>query len=187
REIARATYRAARVSTRGLNTIPIETHELKSEWISDKYNSGSNPSRPLSVYTNLIDEAVEKGGLAIISTHGDEVYHEDTQQMIRDIIDYAKSADINISRLDEALDNLGNIIEVGDYTKTTESGRESQGDYYVVGVDGNVVTSNPESTDYRTLNFKTKPRELPYGTTYSYIPSSQSSDSPSGTAGTLIS
>src|SRR5699024_4154300 len=130
RKIAKEFYRSMVVSNHGnMNIPPYETYDLKTIWIDNESYGGA---KPFNYYKEHIDKAEENGELLIISMHGDAL--DGVEQLITDVVDYAKN-NSRVTTLREALNKSGNIIEVGDYTKTTRSDRLG-GSHFVVGSDG---------------------------------------------------
>src|SRR5690625_4072221 len=147
RMFAKKYYRAAWQSNAGffggVNYSPLNSHELKTTWLDpssymlksllEDYSKPEAISRIIAHIKGLIDEAKENKGLLIISTHFQFIDDEDYQNMYREIIQYAK-ANTETMTLNDALNDMGNIVEIGDYS---EQGARATGDnHYVVGADG---------------------------------------------------
>lgn len=180
RNLVRKHYRAARTSLRDINYLPIETHELNTHWIGDYYDNYS-----FEFYKNQINDAARYGALCIISTHGDDVNDSATQQKIRDVIQYAKTK-TDVTNLRDALNVLGNVIEIGDYSRSTEEDRKPTSDYYVVGADGATLNSMGVSVlNDRTIGIDTPYEFLPKGITYKEITRAYSQNAPNGEPGVL--
>lgn len=116
----------------GLNIQPYETHELKSIWIDNESYGGA---KEFSYYKEHIDRANEEGAILIISMHGYAL--EGVTDVIEQTLNYANS-NSNVTTLRQALNESGNIIEIGDYTRTRRSDREPD-NYFVIGSDGVVA------------------------------------------------
>src|SRR5690625_4358252 len=158
RLLAKKYYRAARVSDYGedgLNHSPIETYELKTIWLDEKWGRTD-----FQYFKEHIDKAIEHNALLIISTHGHAVQEETTQQTFREVVRYARD-NAEVVTLRDALNKMGNLIEVGDFTKNGQGTRAPATESFVVGANGdyypkNVTTMNKFSPD-------TPFSELPFG------------------------
>src|SRR5699024_7024434 len=132
---------------------------------------------------NHIDRAEEKGALLIISMHGYAL--DGVEQLITDVVDYAKNHS-RVTTLREALNSSGNIIEVGDYTRTTKDERLG-GSHFVVGSDG-TLSGTTTFAKINQYDINTKWWEFPLGKTVCAIKSDHPSlnEFPEGRNGTLI-
>lgn len=181
RNFSRKHYRASRTSVSGTNPIPIETHELKTYWLDEQWPT----SLEFSFYKDAIDKAVANNELLIISTHGQSVTQQSTVQTFRQVIDYAKSK-TDVLTLSDALDKLGNVIEVGDFSKgeLTRSLPPSR-NFFVMGADGTVIekTDRPKN-EFTVLNDYA---DFPGGVTKTFIDSTTAEEtgSPEGAGGVL--
>ena len=148
RRLTREYYRSAMVSDRGrfggLNKLPLESHELKTYWLDptsvplrtylEQYDKATAIRMALEGAYEAIDRANAEGGIAIIGTHFQHINDPDYEEMFRDAIDYAKSK-TKVSTLRDALNNTGNIIEVGDYASSVREDRQGGG-HFVVAANG---------------------------------------------------
>jgi len=158
RNLIREYYRANVVSDPGedgLNHVPYETFELKSIWIDNESYGGA---KEFNYYKDHIDRAEEKGSLLIVSMHGYAL--DGVEQLITDVVDYAKNHS-RVTTLREALNSSGNVIEVGDYTKTNRSDRLG-GNHFVVASDGTTSGSLFVASE-NEYNALMKWYEFPYG------------------------
>lgn len=180
RVIAKEYYRAMIVSDYGidgLNRTPLEQYELKSIWLDNESFGGA---KPFGYYQEHIDKAANENALLIISTHGYAL--DGVETLFEQVVEYA-NANSNVVTLKEALNRMGNIIDVGDFSKTSTGSREG-GKHFVVGADGtvdgglNVAGLNEYSSD-------SKWQEFPLGITLCPISSVNSEGFPVS-AGVLI-
>ena len=196
RELTKKYYRSARCSNAGfhsgVNYPPINTHELKTIWLDPT-------TPPLSTYLQShdkqtaiqmtiadvkrsIDEARDNDGLVIVSTHFRAISDVDYQNMYSEVIQYSK-ANTEVMTLNDALNEMGNIIEIGDYS---EQGLREHGDnHFVVGVDG-LASGTLTVTEPNRFTPKTYFREFPLGVTITPIENSHADGAPSNYAGVLI-
>lgn len=175
RRFSKKYYRASRTSDAGTNKLPLQSHELKTYWLDD---SAWNTSLDVNFYKTAIDQAVLENELLIISTHG-QMTNESIIATFGEIIDYASAVGLPIMSMSEAIDNVGNVIEIGDYSRNLTL-RNTKG-YFVVGADG-LVESAQQDFDY---NFETAPKDIPNGISYTVIDNAKNSTSPSGGNGIL--
>jgi|SRR5690625_543460 len=138
RVIAREYYRSMVVSERGINKLPIETYELKSIWLDNESFGGAEP---FSYYKDYIDQVNEEGGILIISTHGYAL--NGVESLMEQVVNYA-AANSNVVTLNEALNKVGNIVEIGDYSKNEDVEKEGGGRFVVAPngfVDGGITVA----------------------------------------------
>ena len=187
RVLAKEFYRSMVISnygsTEGLNITPLEQYELKSLWIGNVEGSNNN----FDYFKAHIDKVVEKGGLLIISTHGYDL--NGLEGLLTDIVTYSIN-NSNVVTLKEALDNIGNIVDVGDFTKHSSgyegaNRKQKNVEHYVVGADGIVSGSYGLAEDTR-FNPMTPYKEFPKGVTAVPVYASNAEGSPYGTAGVLV-
>lgn len=139
---AKKWYRAARCSAagehNGINYSPLETHELKTVWLDESYATYNDAQS----YKDLIDRAVATGGLLIISTHGYLVTTPEYKALVKEVAEYARD-NARVMTLKDALDEMGNIVDVGDYTRTftDDVDKAPSGQHFVVGFDGTVAST----------------------------------------------
>jgi peptidoglycan/xylan/chitin deacetylase (PgdA/CDA1 family) len=143
--LAKKYYRSMRTSLYGLtnkyvasiNESPIEMHELHSIWIPEgstvtvDIESGLS-NQTLAYYQYYIDKAVANNAWLIISMHSWDIRDSNKSALLTSIIQYAKTK-LEIVTFAEALNRLGNVIEVGDYSRAN---REKQ--HFAVGADGTI-------------------------------------------------
>lgn len=143
---AKKYFRAARCSDNGkykVNLSPIETHELKSIWIDGTAASTVDTEsgftiNTLDYYKFYIDKAASMNSWLIISCHSWDIEQSALQTLLTQVIQYAKSK-ASVLTFADALNTVGNIVEVGDFTKIT---REKK--HFAVGYDGNIDSNNME-------------------------------------------
>src|SRR5699024_3852476 len=107
------------------------------------------------------------------------------EQLISDVVDYAKN-NSRVTTLREALNRSGNVIEVGDYTKTTRPERLG-GSHFVVG-SGGTISGSTTFAKINQYDTNTKWWEFPLGKSVCAITSDHPSlnEFPEGRIGTLI-
>jgi len=143
KEIAKKYFRSARSSefgTNGLNDSPIPTFELVAIWLDG--NVASTPQNdPLGLgvntfqyYKHYIDQAHENNSWLIICFHSWESLAQ--SQLFIDVVDYAMSK-CDILTASQALDKVGNVLEVGSYSK-----RHPFTEHIAVGYNGVIDTNN---------------------------------------------
>jgi hypothetical protein len=87
-------------------------------------------------YKAWVDEAINNKGWVIFVIHPAAAEFNAAQQgYLADTINYAKSQNVPIMTMSEALDEIGNAIDVGD------NGTDTATPYFMVGVDGKVQGS----------------------------------------------
>nr|WP_239588192.1 polysaccharide deacetylase family protein [Gracilibacillus alcaliphilus] len=196
REFAKSYYRAARNSDGGyhlgLNLPPLNSYELKTIWLDPSAqpmrgwieNEGlANAIAKIKERcTSLIDQATEQNGLAIISTHFANINTPELQLLYAEIIQYAKSKTM-VTTLNDALNKMGNIIEIGDYSETGQ--RAAGENHYVVGVDG-LISGSLSVSDRDRFNPRTPFSHFPTGVTVSPVYATSSDGAPNDRTGTLI-
>lgn len=126
----RRFFRAAiGVGAGTLNTPPIATFGISRAPLADSTNN------TLAIYKAKVDEAVAGNGWLVWMSHSQYASFDATQQgYIRDLIDYAVSLGVEIVNVNDALDYIGNVVEVG-RVKTTEFFYPGD-EYVVVDCDG---------------------------------------------------
>lgn len=202
RQLFREYYRSALTSApgryRGLNQTPITTHDMYTYWIDptagDLMEFLTTESKAVAIQKILqnayeaIDYASEHGGILIFGTHYRYIASDaDYTQMYSDLIDYAKSK-TKVTTLSDALNNYGNIVEIGDnasLTSNQNSDKRARTNHFVVGIDGK--TSGGNLAEVNEYNGETDWREFPLGVTITPITSEVAIESnlPEGSAGVL--
>ena len=180
RLLSKKHYRASRTSDygsrSGLNLSPIATHELNTIWLDETWGKTN-----FEYFKGHIDLAVEKNALLIISTHAQQVSQPATQSVLRQVIQYAHQHS-EIMTLNDALDIMGNVIEIGDYSYGIGNRQAKEGGHYVVGANGavsNLVRAGK-------FNLSTPFADFPFGdNSYNLTFGELGGTSPSGGGGTL--
>ena len=183
--IAKKYFRSSRLIDRGHNLFPIESQGLQSYWISTRQNSQDeygNTINTFEYYKAAIDDAVANKTYLIISFHSLDIFVTGNyQQLMKDVVAYAKTK-IPIVTVDEALDRIGNIVDVGIYSRLN-----NYDNYYVVGCNGVVETSEVMLNE-DDFNPSTPPKEFPRGV--SVVRTTSDSEgiahAPNGKNGTLV-
>lgn len=187
-EIARKYLRGARISGGGINTSPIETFELRSMLYAEdtSVDSASGFARnSLEWYKLNVDKAIESNGWLIFLMHSS---HVDATQLshLSALIDYIQSHNVDVVTLDEGLNTVGNIVDIGNYNRNDLTEK-----HFVVGADGTVsMTRNnhkfqvTKTDEYLNANL---PTDYPVGYVYSTtITTPNATGFPENKAGTLI-
>jgi len=184
RNAIRKYYRANIVSDAGdtgLNLQPYETFELKSIWIDNESYGGA---KEFSYYKEHIDRANEQGAILIISMHGYAL--DGVENVLEETLDYAIS-NSNVTTLREALNKSGNIVEIGDYTRTRRNDR-APGNFYAVSSDG-IVAGGMFMSKPDAFGLTNKWYDYPHGTTICAISGNhpELNSFPEGSAGVFTS
>lgn len=189
-ELARKYYRAARRSYGGVNTAPLETFELRSTCLGSWFDTqGANPypTNSLDYYKYQVDQAIDNNGWTIFLTHCADPDHDSIQQQyLEETIQYCIQRGIEIVTFNEGLNRMGNIIDVGHYSKIDTSKK-----HFVLGADGTVATKDIQDLSKMTganeYTATTKPSEFEFGKMYiTRITVAGATGFPSNKAGTLI-
>ena len=110
---------------------PVNTFNLVRP--SLMYNG--TPMRPLSYFTDLVDQAIAENGWIIFMSHSQ--FDSFDGDIIRGLIDYINARDTEWVSVNEGLDKIGNIIDYGDY--------ESRGvgyNYTLLDADNELTTNS---------------------------------------------
>ena len=94
-----------------------------------------SPMRPLSYFTDLVDQAIAENGWIIFMSHSQ--FDSFDGDIIRGLIDYINARDTEWVSVNEGLDKIGNIIDYGDY--------ESRGvgyNYTLLDADNELTTNS---------------------------------------------
>lgn len=197
RKLTREYFRAARTSNYGrygINTTPIESHELKTVWLDTQagylkdflaqYPRAEAIAETLRLIKLDIDRAKRENALLIISTHTRNMTDADLQQLFRDVIQYAKQ-ETEVMTLRDALNEMGNIVEVGDFSKLS-TGERAGGSHFAIGVDGK-VSGGVYLADNNEFDGNTEWEDFPIGITICNITSNiaVSSGLPEGRPGQI--
>lgn len=178
-----------------LNTVPyaqysMSRYEIGTSHKEDYKTKLGSPynTNTIEHYKWLVDKAVEENAWLIFYTHAWYPTFDSTQQeYLKEVIDYVRSKDIEIVTLEEGLKRTGNLINIGDY-----NGTEQSGDYFVVGCDGSIKSSflekivpilnYSEGQDYSTKSIS----EFENGITITAVSSSDATNMPMSRPGTLF-
>ena len=142
RKISR-DYAKINVSTKEfVNTTPLDTFRV------GRITLGEDLYITFEQYKEKLDEAIANDGWIIFKSHSQyPSFDENQQQLIRQIIDYARANNMYEVSVDEGISYFGNLIDVGDYTA-----RASDKYYYVLDRDGE-IHSNYNSKDFWNHKF----------------------------------
>jgi len=126
---------------------PLQTYTLQRVYIDYGFE----------VVKQKIDEAIATNSWIIVGMH--VFYDTWNEQLFRDVVNYAKTVGIEIATVSEALDAVGNVLEVGDSVRVENQGTQiitaegktfgadlSKVVHRIGGVDGWTVTNDtPDS------------------------------------------
>lgn len=148
KKLVRKYYRsAASVGFGAVNTQPYSTYELRRVSLGSFFDQATeteyaNTNTFEGYYKLMIDEAIAKGGWVIFALHPGNISFDATQQeYLRQTIQYAKTNQLPILTMDEALDLTGNIIDVEGYVEGNSSQK-----YFKIGGDGSLLSSEIATT-----------------------------------------
>ena len=130
---------------RGINRSPYATYYLnRCEVFPDTSAYKNDPTLALKEAKARVDDVAQNGGWLIFMTHA--WYETFNAADLGALIEYIQSQGIEIVSVADALKATGNVIEVGDFRKTTE---ELEKPYFVVDATGNVYANSvQEYTNY---------------------------------------
>ena len=117
---AQKYYRASRITTGYFNNKPIESYELKAIWIENIATVSSMTGfarNSLDHYKWFIDQAYANNSWLIISTHSWEIKAWGYEQLLEDIVVYAKTK-ATVLTVNEALDKVDNLVESALFSKS---------------------------------------------------------------------
>lgn len=150
RKISR-DYAKINISTKEfVNTTPLDTFR------AGRISLGEDLYTTFEQYKEKLDEAIANDGWIIFKSHSQYTsFDENQQQLIRQIIDYARANNISEVSVDEGISYFGNLIDVGDYTA-----RALGKYYYVLDRDGE-IHSNYNSKDFWNYKFNSVGLDTP--------------------------
>lgn len=151
RKISR-DYAKINISTKEfVNTTPLDTFR------AGRISLGEDLYTTFEQYKEKLDEAIANNGWIIFKSHSQyPSFDENQQQLIRQIIDYARANNISEVSVDEGISHFGNLIDVGDYTARAQDKYY----YYVLDRDGE-VHSNYNSKDFWNYKFNSVGLDTP--------------------------
>lgn len=175
-------YAKINISTKEfVNTTPLDTFR------AGRITLGEDLYTTFAQYKEKLDEAIANNGWIIFKSHSQyPSFDENQQQLIRQIIDYARANNISEVSVDEGISHFGNLIDVGDYTA-----RALDKYYYVLDRDGE-VHSNYNSKDfwdykYNSVNINTPITYFKQKTaSTTTVGSTNAIDFPNKASGTLV-
>jgi peptidoglycan/xylan/chitin deacetylase (PgdA/CDA1 family) len=143
RNIVKQYYRSAVQVGGGLNAGALKTFSLRRVALGSYFDTGTN-TNTLDYYKSKVDEAIANNSWVIFMMHPHSVDHDATQQQyLSDLIDYIKSKNVSILNLDNALDSVGNIMDVGDNHDGTL-------EYVSISSEGKFYAKSSPTPDYYT-------------------------------------
>jgi peptidoglycan/xylan/chitin deacetylase (PgdA/CDA1 family) len=180
RQVCREYCRTGIYTADGVNTAPIETFKLSRQPLMP----GTGEMDTVESYTAFIDEAIANNGWIVFMTHSQ--YTSFDAAKINAVIDYANTHNIEWVNISEGLDNIGNLIDIGDYTA-----RETNAEYTILDADGimhSKANKNlPKVTGIDTYSFTSVLSDFEQGRiTITPISESGKAGFPKNSAGTLI-
>ena len=115
-------------STFSLNTPPLKTFNL------NRVSMGTTGDTSLEYYKSQVDEAVANNGWLVWMTHSQYSTLDETQMgYIREVIDYARSLNVDIVNVEDGLNKIGNAVDAGIYPDAP---------YNIVDCDGKTYSSD---------------------------------------------
>ena len=195
---AQRHYRSARGSDgywdgMPFNKSPINTHELKTFWVDtttppystliDEKGKAQATTDMLTISKELIDKARDNNQLLIISTHMYNMTAPDEKELFRQVSQYANS-NTEVMTLNDALDVMGNVVEVGNYSELGKRIAKGQS-HFVVGADGLSSGGATVATRDR-FNMNTVHNDFPIGVSYTPISAKGRDSAPEKKTGVLI-
>jgi len=152
RKATRKYYRCGVGVSKGLlNEDVLKTYALNRVALGSYFDvaAGYPATNTLEYYKIRVDEAIANKRLLIFMMHPNQAEHDEIQQgYISELIDYIQSLNVPTLTLDEALDRVGNLIDIGDnYDDTTE--------YFTVGASGQVRTNVLKSSSFNYKKIST--------------------------------
>ena len=179
RRISRNYYKANIGTKEGINTTPLDTFRMY------RITLGESLYTTFEQYKEKLDEAIANNGWIIFKSHSQyPSFNENQQQLIRQIIDYARQNNMIEVSLEEGLDLFGNLVDVGDYTA-----RAQGSDYYILDKKGR-IHSNKYGISYRSItnngsDINTPVENFEYGLIHEQIYGSRAQGFPENKSGTL--
>lgn len=187
-ELARKYYRGARRSYGGVNTIPLETFELRCNSLGSWFDTHSSyDTKSLEYYKSRVDSAINNNGWTIFLTHCADPNHDAAQQShLEEMIKYAQSLGVEFVTFNEGLNRMGNIVDTGHYSRVDTNKK-----HFVIGADGTLSATDVQDMSKKTrlneFSHTSKPSDFPFGYIhYSRIPTANADGFPENTAGLLI-
>ena len=144
RKISRQYARANVATKEGINYPPLETYRL------NRVTLGEETNNTWEHYKSVLDEAIENDGWIIFKSHSQYASFDNTQiEHIKSIIDYARMNGIAEVSLEEGLDLVGNIMDIGDYPAREQAWLP---EYTVMDYQG-VIHSKSNSRDFMNYRY----------------------------------
>jgi len=193
RRLARKYYRSGLKVGGGLNSTPLHTYAITRVAVGSYFDpqKAAYPynTNTLEYYKWRVDEAVANNMYLVLMMHPGYADHDATQQQhVIDLLAYIKSLNVLTLTLNDALDKIGNLVDVGDYTGGTET---DEGDYFAVDCQGNAISKAISNTlpivfDDSKLSTDLIATYKVGKITYTKITSGNASTFPEGLPGLLI-
>lgn len=140
RELTRKYYRGSFISRSGPQNVPLRSIGIVRKELVLQSPENNPTLEELKAY---IDEAEQNKLWAVFSTHAEYGgMTEDHQQVIADLIDYIQSKNIPIETPSNAMDMVGNYLEIGD-------DRDPNGNYLKIDASGGIW---PKTVEFTTLD-----------------------------------
>jgi len=140
RRLARKYYRTGAISYNGRNDFPLATYRMNRVALGSYFDAGTGTDT-YEYYKSHVDACRENNEYLIFELHpGNPVFDATQQQYLRDIIEYIQSLNIEIVNVNEAIEEIGNLIDTGDYVKGEAN------PHFVVSCDGSGFSSDGENS-----------------------------------------
>lgn len=148
RKLTRKYYKVGigTLPNNGINEYPLRMYDIARVGLGSYFNTDGGLNRDprfpldgstLEYYKARVDYALANKQWLIFMMHPWHAAHTEVQQQhIRDLIDYIESKNIPIKNVSDALDIVGNTVDVGDY----HYGSSSK-EYLAVGANGSTKSS----------------------------------------------
>lgn len=178
RNILRDYFRCAMIT--GTNTTPIPYPPMKTYGIYRiPMLIGGTTKWTLNQYKAKIDECVANNGWLIWVTQSqDDAFDSTLQGYIGDLIDYAREQGVIITNMEDGLDTIGNVIDIGD-----PIGGDT---YFTLSCDGIIFSANGICLDDSKYNISSSLTDFPENeVTVALIGEASSAGFPNDTQGLL--
>lgn len=179
RRLIRKYYRASFITRNEINNQPLPTYRI----LRVNVVNSTDPQPTLQDLKDKVDEAVTSDGWVVFTLHPRYATFDATQQQIlSDLIDYIQSLNIDIVTPSEALNQVGNLLDIGDHGL-------SSGYYLTIDGSGRLF-SNETGISYAQGDNTTKdltPSDFSQKTVIRTILNADATGYPENSGGTLIS
>lgn len=143
RKYSRKYYRSALRVGGGLNSGALKTYALNRVAFGSYFDAqpAEYPATStLEYYKKRVDEAFDNNSWLVFMMHPAEASHDDTQtQYLKDLIDYIKTKNIPILNVNDAMEQVSNLVDIGDFSGSSK-------EYTVISSDGKLEAKNATTT-----------------------------------------